>query len=315
MKIKPIILGIKGTYLSKKEYFLFKQYSPIGYIIFSRNIQNFLQLKNLISQLKSINPKNDILIMIDHEGGRVNRFLKFFNQDQYSAQIFGKLYKTNLKQFNYQLDNFINVNSNLFNFLGINLVAAPVMDLFYPNASLVIGDRAYSNKVDEVKTIGKIVIEKYKKRGILTIAKHAPGHGLSKLDSHYYLPKITHNRDFLFKNDFSSFKNIKSPLLITAHIVYDSLDKTNPATFSKFIIKGIIKKILNYKGLIMSDDICMKALKGTVEVKARKSFQAGCDIVLHCSGNFNEMQRLLLSSPDATSLLLTKIIKIFNYRQ
>lgn len=312
---KPLIVGLSGSVLSKEEYFLFKEHLPLGYIIFSRNINNFHQLKNLISQLKSINSYQKTLIMIDHEGGRVNRFANFFNQKHQSAQIFGNLFKNNLAQFKFEIKNFINFNSNLFNSLGINLVATPVLDLFYPNKSTVISDRAYSNQVKEVVQIGNIIIKEYYKKGILTIGKHAPGHGLSHEDSHFNLPIIEEERQFLLNNDFKCFQNINSDFLMTAHILYKEIDPKNPATFSSIIIKEIIKKKLGFKGLIMSDDICMKALTGSIKNRTVKSFNAGCDIVLHCNGNLDEMRQLFVATSYANNKMLTRMIKIFKNSQ
>ncbi len=312
---KPLILGLSGPRISKEEYFLFKTHLPLGYIIFSRNIKDFLQLKNLIAELKSLNPDQKTLIMIDHEGGRVNRFSNFFNQNNQSAKIFGNYFKADKNKFDLEINKFINFNSNLFNYFGINLIATPVLDLFYPNKSSVISDRAYSENVKEVISIGKIIIKKYFKRRLLTIGKHAPGHGLSNLDSHFHLPIINETKDFLFNNDFECFKNIESPFLMTAHLLYKNIDSIHPATFSSIIIKQIIKKKLKFKGLIMSDDICMKALNGSIESRAARSFEAGCDIVLHCSGNLAEMRRLLTTTKMANKKLLAKMIKIFNYSQ
>ena len=310
---KPVILGLSGSKISKKEYFLFKKHLPLGYIIFTRNIENFSQLKNLITQLRSINPNKKTFIMIDHEGGRVNRFLNFFNQFNYSAKIFGDHFRGNKKIFKKQMSKFINFNSNLFNYLGIDLVAAPVLDLFHKNKSDVIGDRAYSSNVREVQSIAKIVISEYKKKGIYTVGKHVPGHGLSDQDSHFVLPIVRESKQFLMNNDFACFKNINPHFFMTAHIVYEKFDKNNPATFSSTIINDLIKKDFKYRGIVMSDDICMKALSGSIEERARKSLEAGCDIVLHCNGNFKEMTKLLNAVKPANDLLLAKMIKIFNY--
>lgn len=315
ISFKPVIVGLSGHSISKEEYFLFKKHSPIGYIIFSRNIKNFFQLKNLISELKSLNPYQKTLIMIDHEGGRVNRFSKFFDQSHQSAKIFGDYFKNDKKQFNQELNKFINFNSNLFNYLGINLIATPVLDLFYPNKSSVISDRAYSDKNTDIIDIGNIIVKKYLKKGLMTIGKHAPGHGLSMFDSHFQLPIINESKEYLYNNDFKCFNNLKSQFLMTAHILYKNIDHINPATFSSTIIKKILKKKLKFKGLIMSDDICMKALNGSIESRAVKSFDAGCDIVLHCNGNLSEMTRLFGITSYADKKLLAKMIKIFNYSQ
>ena len=151
--VRPVILGIKGSRISKKEYFLFKKYPPLGYIIFSRNIENFSQLKNLITELRSINHYKNTLIMIDHEGGRVNRFSNFLANLNILQKILVLTYENNKKEFFKNLNKFINFNSNLFNYLGINLVAAPTLDLFYKNKSDVIGDRSYSSKVELFKLL------------------------------------------------------------------------------------------------------------------------------------------------------------------
>lgn len=310
--IKPIIVGIESKSLSKKEYLLFKKNLPIGYIIFSRNIENINQLKSLIQQLKSINKRHKAIIMIDHEGGRVNRLNKILNQDKYTAKYFGDLYSNNKKQFNTEIKKFVTCNSNIFNYIGVNLVAAPVLDLFYSNKSKIVGDRSYSSNVKIVKHIGKLIIEEYKKYNIKTIAKHAPGHGLATIDSHFSLPVVNHSKSYLFNNDFKTFYQIKSDFLMTAHILYKNVDSKNLATFSHQIIKKILKKKLSFKGLIMTDDICMKALTGSVMSRANKSLKAGCDLVLHCNGNYDEMNKLLVGLPTISPKLFKKINKIFN---
>lgn len=311
-KIKPIIIGIKKSYLTKNEYSLLKMYQPIGYIIFSRNIKSLTQLKFLITQLKSISTNINTIIMIDHEGGRVNRFNKILDQKKLTAKFFGKLFKNNRNKFYEQINNFINCNSNLFNYLGINLIAAPVLDIYYKKRSNVVGDRAFSNNYKDIKKIGYILSKKYQKNKIKTIGKHVPGHGLSKVDSHFKLPVISHSLRYLMKNDFKCFKNINSNFLMTAHIMYSSIDNKNPATQSSIIIDKIIKKHIGFKGLIMSDDLSMKALKGNILTRAKKSMLAGCDIILHCNANHNEMRVLLECLPTISNLLFKKINKIFN---
>lgn len=310
--IKPVIVGLKNKFLSKKEYLLFKKNLPLGYIIFSRNIENLNQLKSLIQQLKSINNLNQTIIMLDHEGGRVNRLNKILNQNKYTAKYFGDLYCYNKKKFNLEIKKFIKCNSNIFNYLGVNLVAAPVLDLFYDNKSKIVGDRSYSSNINIVRNIGQLIIKEYKKYNIKTVGKHAPGHGLAKVDSHFSLPVINHSKTHLFKNDFKSFYQINSDFLMTAHILYKNIDPKNLATFSNLIINKILKKKLSFKGLIMTDDICMKALKGSIMHRAKRSLEAGCDLVLHCNGNYDEMNYLLHGLPTISPKLIKKINKIFN---
>ncbi len=191
----------------------------------------------------------------------------------------------------------------------------PSLIFFTGRKSDVIGDRAYSNKVEIVKDIANKIIKLYFKKKIFTIGKHVPGHGLSNHDSHFFLPVIKESKEYLFKNDFRCFKNIKSNFLMTAHIIYENLDKNLPATYSSLIIKNIIMSKLKFRGLIMSDDLCMKALSGSIEKKVSKSFEAGCDIILHCSGNFHEMNKLLIVTKFASDSLLAKMNKMFNYNQ
>ena len=309
---KPLIVGIESFFLSKKENNLFKKNLPIGFILFSRNYKNLNQFKSLILQLKLINPFSTSIIMIDHEGGRVNRLNKLINQNKLTAKYFGELYQNNKELFNKELKKFINFNSNLFNYLGINLIAAPVLDLFYENKSKVIGDRSFSSNPKLVRLIGSLIINKYKKNKIKTISKHAPGHGLAKVDSHLSLPIVNKSFSYLIKNDFKCFDKNKSDFLMTAHILYKKLDPMNLATFSKIIIDEIIKKKLRYEGLIMTDDICMKALTGSIMHRAQRSLEAGCDIVLHCNGNYDEMNNLLHGLPTISPKLIKKINKIFN---
>ena len=310
--IKPIIVGIQKSFLTKKEYNLFTVFKPIGYIIFSRNIKSLSRLKSLILLLKSINPNCKTIIMIDHEGGRVNRFNNILDQRKLTAKYFGDLFKTNIKKFYKEINSFVNCNSNLFNFVGINLVAAPVLDIFYKKKSNVIGDRAFSSDPKDIKKIGNILITKYKKNKIKSIGKHVPGHGLSKVDSHFYLPIVNHSLKYLTENDISCFANIRSDFLMTAHILFSSIDSKNLASHSNIIINKIIKKNLRFKGLIMSDDLNMKSLRGPILKRAQKSLLAGCDIVLHCNGNYCEMKVLLERLPTISSTLIKKINKIFN---
>ncbi|MEK9874876.1 MAG: glycoside hydrolase family 3 N-terminal domain-containing protein [Pelagibacteraceae bacterium] len=289
-QIKPVIFGLSGTSLTKSEISLIKNYTPYGFIIFKRNINSLIQLKKLILSIKSYHKQNPI-IMIDHEGGRINRFDQIFSQKKFSGQYFGELYKNNLKNFFKEANYFINFNTRLFRFLGINTIAYPVMDLRYQKTHNVIGDRSFGSEVKTIKKISAYFINKFEKFGIFTIAKHAPGHGLALKDSHYFLPEVSKSKDYLIKNDFNCFKDAKSKFLMTAHIKYKSIDDLT-ATYSKKII-SILRNHLNYKGMIMTDDICMKALKGSLKYRVKQPLIAGCNIILHCNGNNSEMEKVV----------------------
>ncbi len=289
-KIIPVIFGLKGYSLTKDEIGIIKNNMIYGFIIFKRNILNLYQLRNLIFHLKKLSPHNPI-IMIDHEGGRVNRFSNLFSQHKFTAKYFGELFAENKKNFFKDASFFINFNSLIFKFVGINTVAYPVSDLKYNRTHKVIGDRSFSNNPNIVNKLSSFFIKEYQKRGINCVSKHVPGHGLSIVDSHFNPSTVKESYNYLKKNDFLCFKNLKSKFMMTAHISFSSIDK-KIATYSKKI-NLIIKDELKFKGLIMTDDICMKALRENITYRSLQPLIAGYDIILHCNGNINEMKKIV----------------------
>ena len=289
-KINPVIFGLNGYYLNQNEIKMIKDNSIYGFIFFKRNIKNLYQFKSLINHIRYLSSNNPIL-MIDHEGGRINRFNSIFSQTKYTGEYFGKLYKRNKKLFYIESKNFVKTNVNLFKYLGINTVAYPVCDLRRSNTHDVIGDRSFSEDISIVKKLSSHFIHEYQLRGISCISKHVPGHGLSMQDSHFVLPVVTKDKIYLMKNDFLCFKGVKSKYMMTAHILYNSLDNMI-ASYSQKII-SLARNKFNFKGLIMTDDICMKALNERLEHKVTQPLIAGCDIILHCSGNNNEMNKII----------------------
>tara|TARA_B100000963_G_scaffold360477_1_gene391503 strand:+ start:8131 stop:9051 length:921 start_codon:yes stop_codon:yes gene_type:complete len=289
-EIVPVIFGLHGFSLTKKEINIIKNNKIFGFIIFQRNIFSLSQLQALIAHIKKI-ATNMPIIMIDHEGGRVNRFSKLFCQGKFSAKYFGDLYSKDKKKFFKEAKFFTSFNCKLFKYLGINTIAYPTSDLKYKKTHSVIGDRAFSENPMAVNKISKFFIKQYQSSGINCVSKHAPGHGLSNIDSHLRLPIVKESYEFLKKKDFLCFKNLKSKFMMTAHINYSSLDKFI-ATYSKKI-NLIIKNEFKYRGLIMTDDICMKALKQNIKYRVLQPLIAGYDIILHCNGNINEMNKIV----------------------
>ncbi len=289
-KVIPVIFGLSGYHLTRKEIDIIKNNKIYGFIIFKRNIINISQLQSLIRHIKNITINNPI-IMIDHEGGRVNRFSSIFNQQKFTAKFFGNLYLKNRKDFYKESQFFINFNVKLFKHLGIDTVAYPVSDLTYKRTHNVIGNRSFSSNPKIVNKLSKYFINEYQKRGINCISKHVPGHGLSVADSHFKTPVVIEKLDFLKKNDFLCFKGLKPKYMMTAHIKFSSIDK-KVATYSKKI-NSIIKDSLKYKGLIITDDICMKALKENLITKTLQPLIAGYNIILHCNSNIDEMIKIL----------------------
>ena len=302
---RSFITGIKSTTLSVKEKKFLKNYKPWGIILFSRNIKSIKQTKKLTDNIKKIFNNNRYPILIDQEGGRINRFKKIINTQPLTGEFFGRLYLKDKKKFYHYYKIFIDQTSLLLESIGANINTLPVLDLRTKGASNIIGDRSLSNKTKIVSKIGDVCIENFHKNKIGTIIKHIPGHGLAKVDSHKLTPIIRKNLDYLIKNDFSAFKNKASLFAMTAHIIYHNIDRFNTATHSTKIIK-LIRSNIKFKNILMSDDISMKSLKGSVKDNTLKAFSAGCDLVLHCNGNYKEMLIVANNSPFISKFIIKK---------
>ena len=310
MKTHSIIFGIKGLKLNFNEINFFKNYKPWGIILFSRNIDNLDQVKNLTNNIKDIFKDKNYPILIDQEGGKVNRFKKIINLDKYTAKHFGDIFK-NKKIFYKDFSKFLKANVSILKYCGININTVPVLDLFNNDKRSVIGNRSFSKDPKIVRKISKYLTKFYNNFGIETVIKHIPGHGCTNVDSHFKLPRVKFSLDYLKKNDFDPFKKNSANLAMTAHILYEKLDPKKCATQSKYIIHDIVRKYLNFKGIIMSDDLSMKALSGSLAVKAKLSLDAGCNLLLHCNGKIDEMKQLSLVVPqiDNFTYKITKKIK------
>ena len=305
------ITGIKGVKLNKNEVSFLKKFKPWGIILFSRNIKTILQTQKLTSQIRNIFKDQNYPILIDEEGGKVSRLNKFIDSSIFTAEFFGNLYKKDKKKFNIYYNVYIKQVSYLLNLLGININTVPVLDVRRKFTNNVIGNRSFSSNSSLVSKIGKICIQKFHKNHIGTIIKHIPGHGLSTDDSHLKLPLVNHNYKLLNKVDFFPFKNQQAFLAMTAHVVYKSIDPINSATHSKKIIK-IIRKKIAYKNIIMSDDISMRALKYSISENTTRAFNAGCNLVLHCNGNYKEMLIVAKKSPLLSDFVMKKTSQLIN---
>ena len=303
-KRRSFICGIKSTKLSNSEYIFLKKYKPWGIILFSRNINSIKQTRKLINSIKKIFNDINYPILIDEEGGRVTRMSSIIDNSKFPASYFGKIYKNDKKKFNKMLNLYIDRVSKVLNITGINFNTVPVLDIFRKNSHNIIGDRSYSNDKMIVSKIGGLVIKKFKKNKINTIIKHIPGHGLAKVDSHLKLPKINKNLAYLIKNDFYPFRQ-KSSMAMTAHLLFNKIDKKNPVTQSKKIVE-IIRNKIGFKGILLTDDISMKALKYSLSENIKQAFTAGCNIVLHCNANFREMEIVAKNSPLIDKFIIKK---------
>ncbi len=302
---RSFICGIKGLSLSKNEKSFLKKYKPWGIILFSRNIKNIKQTQKLIISIKKIFKNRNYPILIDEEGGRVSRLGKFIDNSLFTAKFFGDLYNKNKKKFNIYFKVYVNQISYLLKTLGININTVPVLDIFRSNFHQIIGDRSFSSDKKIVSKLGDICISTFHKNNIVTVIKHIPGHGFAKVDSHKKLPIINKNLDYLLKNDFKTFKNKKALLAMTGHLLFNKIDKNNCVTHSKTII-DIIRNKVGFKNIIVTDDLSMKALKNSLKIKVKKSFQSGCNLVLHCNGNIKEMTIVAKNSPKIDKFILKK---------
>ena len=307
---RSFITGIKSTKLNNKEIIFLRKYKPWGIILFSRNLKNFNQIIRLTNHIKTIFKDRNYPIMIDQEGGRVNRLYKLVSFDTFTSEFFGKLFSNDKHQFNLIYKLFIDKTSHLLSQLGININTVPVLDLRFKGSSNVIGNRSFSKNAKIVSKIGDICIKNFKENSIGTVIKHIPGHGLAKVDSHHFAPKIDKSLKYLKKNDFKSFENKNSLFAMTAHVIFNKVDPINTVTHSKKMIK-IIRKQIKFKNIISSDDLSMKSLKYSLKQNTIKTVDAGCNIALHCNGRLNEMNIVAENSPKVSKFIKKKTSEFY----
>ena len=307
---RSFIVGIKSTKLSLKEKNFLKKYKPWGIILFARNINNLDQTSKLTLSIKKIFKDKNYPVLIDQEGGRVSRLKKLISFENLTSEFFGSKYVKNYKEFKFYYKLYIEKTSYLLKLLGININTVPVLDLRIKGSSNIIGNRAFSNNPKIVSKIGDYCIKYFHEYGIGTVMKHIPGHGLAKVDSHNFTPNINKSIEYLNNKDFFTFKNKKTFFAMTAHIVFNKIDNTNPVTHSKKMIKLIRNKI-GFKNILISDDLSMKSLKGNLKDNTIKTFKAGCNIALHCNGNFKEMLIVGKNSPLANKFLIKKTSQFY----
>jgi len=313
MNRKAIIVGLKSFNLNKEEKKFLKIEKPWGVILFSRNIKSLQQLKRLTGSVKKCIGDKNYPILIDQEGGSVSRLneiidLSYFTQSSFETFMrkenikFIKFYKEYIKKISYIIKN-----------AGININTVPVLDVRRNKSHKVIGNRSFSTNPVTVSKLGNICIKLFKKNKIGTVVKHIPGHGLSRGDSHYKLERINASKNELINNDFVPFKKTNSFFAMTAHLIYSKYDFNNTATHSQIIIDQVIRKHIGFKGILISDDISMKALKYNLKTNAYKALKAGCNLVLHCNGKINEMKNLAKIIPAIDKFTQKKTSQFYKF--
>ena len=313
MNRKSLIISIKGTSLSSAEKSLIFKEKPWGIILFKRNIKNINQLKLLTQSIRNVINDPYYPIILDEEGGRVSRLNNIIDTKPFSQRFFGKLFEKNkifgetfYSEYLYNICMFLKST-------GININTIPVLDILKNKTHIVIGDRSYSKSLITIKYLGNICIDILNKCKIASVPKHIPGHGCSNVDTHKNLSIVNDSYESLTKNDFATFQNIKSHFVMTSHIIYKKIDPLNPATHSVNIIKGIIRKKLNYKGLIISDDISMKSLSNNLLYNAEKALQSGCNLALYCGGNLRESSLILNKTKKIDNFTIKKTSEFYNF--
>ena len=310
MKKKAIIISIKGHKLSQREKLLFLKERPWGLILFKRNIKSLNQVKKLITNIKKLTKDNKFPILIDEEGLLVSRMKNIFNHNL-DANYFGNLFKINQKLAITLYKNYLVSLCDNLKKIGININTIPVLDVLRNSTSKIIGKRSYSNNEKIVKILGEIAVKKCHDCNVATVIKHIPGHGCSSIDSHLRLPKVNLPIKLLNKKDFYPFRESSAKLAMTAHILYSKIDSVNVSTFSKKIIQNIIRDKIGFKGILMSDDISMKALKYDLITNANKSLAAGCNLVLYCAGDIKDNFKLIKNVPYIDKFTEKKTSEIY----
>lgn len=305
LPIKAVVVGCQGPVLLDEEKELFAKTNPLGFILFARNVESKAQIQKLCSDLRQSVGRDDAPILIDQEGGRVAR-LRDENEWPLSPpfSVFGALYERNPAKAIEAVTVNTQLQASYLRDLGISVNCSPDMDLFFKDAHDIIGDRAFSHDPEVVAILGRVVCEEFIKCGITPVIKHVPGHGRALADSHLELPTVDIDKDELLKTDLYPFMQIykdkelsKGVWSMVAHILYPQFDKTHPATTSKAVVKTLLRDIMDNDGLLVADDIGMKALQGTYEENAFATVDSGNDLTLACNHTLDETRRILDATP------------------
>lgn len=298
MSIRAFISGLAGLSLNKAERQFFLDAKPWGFILFKRNIDSPSQVRALTDELRELTGRDDTPILIDQEGGRVQRLGPPHWPKYPPGRAYGLLPSNDLLVRREIARLGARLMAYDLNELGINVDCVPVLDVPSPGMHDVIGDRAYADEPDEVGVLGRAAAEGLIAGGVLPVIKHIPGHGRAGADSHLSLPVVTASRAELQARDFMPFRILSDmPMAMSAHVVFTALDKDNPATTSPKVIRNTIRRDISFDGLLMTDDLSMKALTGSFRDRTEAALRAGCDMALHCNGDLAEMEGVAAGAP------------------
>jgi beta-N-acetylhexosaminidase len=289
--LSAFIAGLAGAQLEAREAALLRQARPCGVILFARNIESPEQVRRLVGDVRAAIGADDLLVLIDQEGGRVQRLKPPHWRALPPAAAYAKLYQRDAEAALRSARSAARLTAADLLALGINTDCAPVLDVPVPGSHDVIGDRAYGTTPEQVATLGRAVAEGFMAGGVLPVIKHIPGHGRATKDSHLDLPVVTASRGELEANDFAPFRALAGmPAAMTAHVVFTAIDGDAPASTSARVTADIIRGAIGFDGLLMSDDLGMRALSGTIAERAAAVLAAGSDLALLCSGDLSETE-------------------------
>ncbi|AZO46706.1 MAG: beta-N-acetylhexosaminidase [Mesorhizobium sp.] len=287
---KSMILGCAGKSLTPEEIRFYRDERPWGFILFARNVGETEQIRDLVASMRDAVGRTDAPVFIDQEGGRVQRLRPPLAPNYPAGGALGALWRNDREAGRRAA--WLMARLHAFDLLrhGITADCLPVLDVPVEGASDVIGARAYGKEPGAVIELGRAAAEGLMSGGVLPVMKHIPGHGRAFADTHFELPTVDTPLSELRSHDFAPFKALNDlPMAMTAHVVYSAVDPENPATTSAKVVNDIIRGEIGFDGLLMSDDTSMKALSGDFPTKAAAILAAGCDLVLHCNGVFEEM--------------------------
>jgi beta-N-acetylhexosaminidase len=305
---RAFICGLSGTELSQEEHAFLREAQPWGVILFGRNAGNPQQTQRLCRAVREALGRENAPILIDQEGGRVQRFgTPHFRAYPAGARYGAAYLKNSLAGVEAAYLGAMLIALDLHS-LGVTVNCMPVLDIPVEGTTAAIGDRALGDTVDAVATLGGAQIDGLLAGGVVPVVKHIPGHGRAMVDSHHELPHVDATMGELEAQDFTPFRLLakRAPLAMTAHVVFLDLDDGAPATLSSTVIVNVIRARIGFDGALMTDDICMGALSGSPRQRAEAAIAAGCDLVLHCNGTLEEMREVADGVPELAGASLQR---------
>lgn len=308
------ISGCASVELTEDERLFFRATRPTGLILFKRNCVSREQIAALVADFHRCLSGAPALVLIDQEGGRVQRMGPPHWPAYPSAQRLARAGQGRHDRGRSLVHAIARLMADDLRAVGITVDCLPVLDIPQPDADQIISDRAYGDEPEIVATLGRAACLGLISGGVLPVVKHIPGHGRARVDSHVRLPVVGTDAATLRDTDFSPFRALADmPLAMTAHVVYSAIDPCAPATMSEVVISEIIRGEIGFDGLLMSDDLGMGALSGSFEERTRRAIEAGCDLVLHCSGDLDEMRAVAAAAGPLTDHAATRLSRALGF--